>query len=69
MPLKSGSSNLYFHPDTFNKRQKRSSYLTSFSPRGPVNPSTPTFRNINLKETNLIVAWKLNQKWVQKSLF
>ena len=56
MPLKSGSSNLYFHPDTFNKRQKRSSYLTSFSPRGPVNPSTPTFRNINLKETNLIVA-------------
>ena len=39
-------------------------YVTSHSRPGPVNPSTPTFDNISLPETmtNLVVAWKLNQK-------
>ena len=47
------------------------SYLMSISRRGPVNPSTPTFGNNNLTETitNLIVAWKFNQKKLQESLF
>ena len=45
--------------------------LTSLSRRGPVNPSTPTFANINLTETmtNLIVPWKFSQKRTQESLF
>ena len=36
-----------------------------------INPSTPTFRNINLTEktTYLIVAWKFNGKRWQDSLF
>ena len=46
-------------------------YLTSLSRRGPVNPSTQTFGNINLTETmtNLIVAWKFNQKRLEEFLF
>ena len=39
----------------------------SISCLGQVNSSTPTFGNINLRETmaNLMVAWKFNQKWLQ----
>ena len=38
---------------------------------GLVNPSTPTFYNLNLTETitNLVVASKLNKKRLQESLF
>ena len=58
MSLKIGSNNLYFHPYKLHKGYKLFSYLMSLSPRGPVNPSTPIFGNINLIETitNLIVA-------------
>ena len=35
-----------------------------------LNPSTPTFRNISQTETtNLIVAWKFNQNWLQKFIY
>ena len=58
MSLKYGCNNLYLQHYTFDERQKSFSYLTLLSRRGPVNLSTPTFRNINLTETiaNLIVA-------------
>ena len=50
---------------------KLNSNLKSPSRRGLVTPSTPTFGSINSIEpiTNLIVAWKLNQKQLQESLF
>ena len=43
----------------------------SISRRGPVNLSIQTFANISLIETitDLIVAWKFNQKRPQESLF
>ena len=49
---------------------KRNLNVTSLSRRRPVNPSTPTFGNINLTEkmTYLIVAKKFNQKLWQESL-
>ena len=71
MSPKNGCNNLYYHPFSLSKGQNLFSYLTSLSRRGPVNPSTPTFGNINLTETmtNLIVAWKFSQKQTQESLF
>ena len=35
------------------------------SRRGPENPSTPNFGNVNLTETmtNLIVAWKIQSNF------
>ena len=62
---------LYLYSKTYNMGLKLNFYLTSLSPRGPVNASTPTFSNINLIETitNLSVALKLNQKRWQESLF
>ena len=43
----------------------------SVSRRGPVNLSTETFPNINLTQPkwNFFFAWKINPKWLQKSLF
>ena len=69
--LKISCNNLYFHFYTIDMGCKSFSYLTSFSRRGPVNLSTPTFGNINLTEkmVNVIVDWKFNQKWLQESLF
>ena len=34
---------------------------------GPVNPSSPTFPNINLTQamTDLLAAWAINQKWLK----
>ena len=60
--LKKGCNDLYFHPFNFNLSSKTFSYLTSFSCRGWVNPSTPTFGNIDLTEIiiDLHVAWKFN---------
>ena len=65
MPLKYGCNNLYFPSFSLYKGSKLFSYITSLSSHGPLNPSTPTFSNINLKGTmtNLIVAWKVSQKW------
>ena len=48
--LKKGCNNLYFHLHNFYERHKPLSFLTSLSRRGPVNPSTQTFGNINLTE-------------------
>ena len=50
--------NLYLHSKTYNMGLKWNLYLTSLSRCGPVNPSIPTFGNINLTEsiTNLILA-------------
>ena len=55
--------NLYPHSKTYIMGLKRNSYLMSLSRRDLVNPSSPTFANINLTETmtNVIVAWKSNQ--------
>ena len=71
MSLKNGCNNLYFHPYNIHKRYKLFSYPMSLFRRGPVNPSTPTFGNINLTETitNLIVALTFNQKRFRESLF
>ena len=54
--------NLYLHSKTHNMGLKWSLYLTPFSRCGTVNPSIPTFGNINLTEamTNLIAAWIMN---------
>ena len=40
-------------------------YLMLLSRRGPENPSTPNFGNVNLTETmtNLIVAWKIQSNF------
>ena len=61
---------LYLHSKTYSMDLKWNLYLTSLSRHDPVNPSTPIFGNINLTErmTNLIVAWKINQKRLQESL-
>ena len=48
--LKKDCNNFNFHLHTFDERQKSFSCLTSLSRHGPVNPSTPTFGNINLIE-------------------
>ena len=71
MSPKNGCNNLYYHPFNLPKGQRLFSYLASFSRRGPVNWSTPTFGKINLKKTmiKLIVAWKFSQKRMQESLF
>ena len=64
-------NNLYLNSKTINMGVKLNSYLTSLAICSPVNPSTPTFGNINLTEpiTNLILATKFNKKWLQESLF
>ena len=55
MSLKNGCNNHYFYPYTFNMSYKWFPHLTSLSCRGPVDPSTPIFGNINLTEaTNVI---------------
>ena len=59
--IKNGCNNLYLQSNTFNMNSKSFSCLVSPSCRGPVNPSTPTFGNINLTETmtNLLLNWNL----------
>ena len=54
--------NLYLHSKTYNMGLKWNLHLTLVSRSGPVNQSTPTFRNIKLTETitNLVIPWKLN---------
>ena len=56
--------NLYLQSKTYIMGLKQNLYLTPFSHRRPVSPSTPLFRNINFTETIrfLIVACKCNQK-------
>ena len=51
--LRNGCNNLHYYPHY-----------------DPKNLSVPTFDNVNLTEsiTNLIVAWKFNQKRVQESI-
>ena len=65
--LKRGWNNLYLHLYFFDMSCKSFSYLTSLSRRGPVNLSTTTFSNISLTGTitNLVAAWKFNQKSLQ----
>ena len=46
--MKNGSENIYLHPKPFNNTVNLSWYLMSLSRRDPVNPSTSSFRNINL---------------------
>ena len=62
--LKNGCKDLYFHPYTFAMINKSFSFLTLLSCRDSVNPSILTFGSISLTEkaTNLLVAWKNNQK-------
>ena len=63
---------LYLHSKTYNMGLKLNLYLTPLPHRGPVNPPTSTFGNINFTETmtNLIMAtWKFNQKRLKGSLF
>ena len=59
-----GLENIYFHRYHFNLSYKPFSSLISLSRRGPLNPSSPTFYNINVTEAmlNLLVVWKFNQK-------
>ena len=58
-----GCNNLHLLLKAFRINSKSNSYLMSISCCGPVNLSTPTC-NINITETmtNLLAAWKLNQK-------
>ena len=66
-----GWNNLYFHPKFFKITSNSNTYLIPVSRRGPVNLSTETFPNINLTQPkwNFFFAWKINPKWLQKSLF
>ena len=65
--IKNGCNNFYLHPKNFHKSLKLNSYLLSVSRRGPIIPIKPTFCNINLTQamTDLLVAWKINKKWLQ----
>ena len=69
--IKNCWKNRYLQPKSFKSTFKTNSYLMSISRRDPLNPSTPIFGNISLIETmtNLVVAWKFNQKWLNESLF
>ena len=62
---------LDFHSCIFKMSYKSFFFLRALSPRDHVNLSTLTFGNINLTGTgiDLIVDSKLNQKWLQGSLF
>ena len=55
--------NLCLYPKSFHITLKPNSYLMSISRRGPVNPSTPTFPNINLTKPikNLLVILKITE--------
>ena len=46
MSPKNSCKNLYYHPFSLSKGEKLFSYLTSFSRRGPVNPSAPNLNYI-----------------------
>ena len=62
--IKNGCKYLYFHPKHFKITFKSNSHLMSISRVGLVNPSIPTFPNLNLTKTltNLLVAWKFTEK-------
>ena len=66
MSPKYGCNNLYYHPFNLSKGQRLFSYLTSFSRRGPVNTSTPSFTNINLTKTitNSPVVSNVTKIWL-----
>ena len=57
----------YLQPKPLNAASKSHSYLISLSRRCLVNPSTPTFPNINLTITieNLPVVSNVTEKWQQ----
>ena len=65
-----GCNNFYYHPFRLSKGQNLFSYLTSISLRGPVNPGTPNFHNINLTRTitNLTVVSSVTTKWLEEAL-
>ena len=67
MSPKYGWNNLYYHSFNLPKRWKLFSYQTSPSRRGPINTSSPTFPNINLKKTitNLPVVSNVTEIWLQ----
>ena len=62
--IKNDCNNLYLHPKLLKITLKLNSYLASIFRRGPVNPSTPSFPNINLTKTmtNLLIVWKMTEK-------
>ena len=66
MSSKYSWTNLYHHSFSLSKGQKLFSNLTSLSRRGPVNPSTNNFPNINLTRTitNLPVVSNVTKKWL-----
>ena len=53
--LKKGCDNLYFHLCISAERQTSFSRLASLSRRVSVNPSIPTFDNINLTEAMIVI--------------
>ena len=69
--VSNGWNNLYLHPKPFKSMFKPNSYLMSIRCPGLVNPSVPTFLNINLTKTirNLLLASKITKKWLQESIF
>ena len=64
--LRSGCNNLYLHSKIFDMSKKSNLYLTPFNSCSPVNPSTPTFTNINLTKPikSFLDARKITQKWL-----
>ena len=67
MSPRNGWNNLYHHPFSLSKGHKLFSYLTSLSLRGPVNPLTVNFPNINLTRTitNLPIVSNVTKKWLE----
>ena len=70
-PIKNGCKNLYLFPKPYRITFILKSYVMSSSCCGPVNPSTPTFPNINFTKAtrNLLFISKITKKWLQESLF
>ena len=69
MSPRNGWNNLYHHPFSLSKGQKLLFYLTSLSLRGPVNPSTVNFPNINLtRRTTDVPVFQMSPKYSRNNL-
>ena len=67
--IKNGWTDLFFHLKPFKITLKPNWYLTSVLCHDLLNLSSPTFGNINLTKSNLLIAWKLNEKWLKYLCF
>ena len=69
--IRNDCKNLYLHPKSFKTIITLNPHLMPISCRISVNPSTPTFPNINLARAirNLLFIGKITEKLLQKSAY